>query len=132
MAKTVPNFGQIANAAKYGWKWISEMRLFVRITIGNGIHQVEIQPPTFILDSGKPQCTIIDWRMQEGVVDLLPALTKYLGRSKPHTFFVNDDGIEITPVVATIAPGMYERGQDIKISSEDSDARKLSSQEKDK
>lgn len=115
MAKSVPNFGQIAQAAKYGWKWMPELRLFVRITVGNGMHQVEIQPLTFKLDPDQGPVTMIDWRVQEGVVDLLPALTKYLGRSKPHTFYVNDDGMEVTPVIGNIPAGNYERGQEISV-----------------
>ena len=116
MAKTIPNFGQIAKAARLGWKWISELRLFVRITIGYGeMHMVEIQPPTFIPDPNSPGAGTTEWRAQEGVVDLVPSLTKYINRAKHHTFYINDDGMEVTPVAAEIPAGEYKAGQVIEV-----------------
>jgi hypothetical protein len=95
MAKTVPNFGQIVMAARNRYKWVSDLRLFVKIvTPVPGVHKVNIEPPTF-----KPPFSTekggIDWQSQEGVVNLLPALQRYLGRNQPHEFYIDDDGIEI-------------------------------------
>jgi len=95
MAKTVPNFGQIVMAARNRYKWISDLRLFVKIvTPVPGVHQVNIEPPTY-----KPPFSYekggIDWQSQEGVVSLLPALQRYLGRNQPHEFYIDDDGCEI-------------------------------------
>ena len=78
MAKTVPNFGQIVMAARNGWKWAQEWRLFIRITSTPGCHKVELQPPTFkpeIVPGGFTDRA--DWQMQEGVLNMLPALPLY-------------------------------------------------------
>jgi|GEM_PF-4091575 hypothetical protein len=117
MAKTIPNFGQIAMASRQGWKWASELRLFVRITVAPGAHRVEIQPPTFIPDTVPPMRQVHawgEWQVQEGVLSLIPALNKYMGRQQPYVFFIDDDGLEIPEgklVSAPIKGGTYAPGQ---------------------
>ena len=94
MAKTVPCFGQIVMATRRGWKWSAELRIFVRIKSSPGMHQVEIEPPTFKPDPS-PAGADIDWQTQDGVLGMVPALNKYMGRTQPCKFFIDDDGLEI-------------------------------------
>ena len=108
MAKTLPNFGQIAVAARLGWKWVEELRLFVRITIndwrvnGGALHKVEIQPPTFKPDPNEDPFDDGHWRAQEGIIYKVPALNKYMGRQKPCILYIDDDGLEFAaPAVLT-------------------------------
>jgi hypothetical protein len=115
MAKTVPNFGQIAMAARRGWKWVDQLRLFVRITVTMGFHKVEIQTPTFKPEVSPPMTNMgPDWQMQEGIIAMIPALNKYMGRQQPHVFFIDDDGLEVAESKITSAPipaGQYDAGQ---------------------
>jgi hypothetical protein len=117
MAKTVPNFGQIAMAARRGWKWADQFRLFVRITVTMGFHRVEIQPPTFKPEVFPPLTNMgPDWQMQEGILNMIPALDKYMGRQQPHVFFIDDDGLEIPESKIASRPipaGQYSAGQTI-------------------
>jgi hypothetical protein len=101
MAKTLPNFGQIAVAARLGWKWAEELRLFVRISPNKGNYKVEIQPPTFKPDPAEDPYHGGHWRAQEGIIYKVPALNKYMGRQKPCIFYIDDDGMEVAaPAVA--------------------------------
>lgn len=115
MAKTIPNFGQIVMASRQGWKWSPEIRLFVRIKSVAGLHKVEIQPSTFKPDPA-PFSVDLDWQAQEGALSMIPALNKYMGRTKPCMFYMNDDGEEMTNVVwGEIPAGEYRAGQIIPI-----------------
>ena len=98
MAKTVPSFSQVYRAARHGWRWAPEYRLFVRISGMSAPFRVETQPMTFECMAipappGDP-CTIF-WQGQPGILDLVPSLNKYQGRPKRIEFWIDEDGLEI-------------------------------------
>lgn len=106
MSKTIPNFATIHAATVAGFKWAPDLHLFVRVTEAGDRFKVEIQPPTFdarkdllmacLTDRGSVRVSNHSlWHGQEGILGFMPVLNKYMGKSTPLTFYMDEDGQEV-------------------------------------
>jgi len=55
------------------------------------------------------------WHGQEGILGYMPVLNKYMGKSTPHTFYMDDDGLELPPEIGGAADRKTAPIADLKI-----------------